>query len=225
MGRRDDIKAEASAIRLAQTEAHEPHAANGSARSGNGDRAAFLRGFLRHPGQVGSVTPSSMRLEQRLVRSARAAGARVVVELGPGTGGTTRALLKAMRPDARLMAIELDPGFHARLSGAIRDPRFSMHLGSAEHIAGVLAAHQLPAPDAVISGIPFSTMPPEVADRIAAAIARVLAPGGRFVAYQVRAHVARYTKPYLGTPQQQWEWINVPPVRVFTWARGGAPRA
>jgi phosphatidylethanolamine/phosphatidyl-N-methylethanolamine N-methyltransferase len=225
MGRRDDLKAEASVIRLARTDAHEQGAATAPARSGSGDRAAFLRGFLRHPGQVGSVTPSSAWLEQRLVRCARVAEARVVVELGPGTGGTTRALLGAMRAEARLVAIELDPGFHTHLSGTIRDPRFSVHLGNAEHIAGVLAAHRLPAPDAVVSGIPFSTMPPDVADRICAAIAHVLAPAGRFVAYQVRAHVARYATPYLGVPQHQWEWFNVPPVRVFTWNRGAAPPA
>ena len=118
-------------------------------------------------------------------------------------------------------------GIHAAFSfeGVARDLIVALKFRHRRSAAGVLAAHRLPAPDAVISGIPFSTMPPEVADRIAAAIARVLAPGGRFVAYQVRAHVARYTTPYLGAPQQQWEWINLPPVRVFTWARGAAPRA
>jgi len=92
--------------------------------------------------------------------------------------------------------------------------------GSAEFIDGFLGEHGLPAPDAVISGIPFSTMPRAVADRIAAAIAGALAPSGRFVAYQVRPHVADYTTPYLGRPRRQWELINIPPVRVFTWTRG-----
>ena len=58
-------------------------------------------------------------------------------------------------------------------------------------------------------------------DRIAAAIAQVLRPGGRFVAYQVRAHVADFVSPYLGEPDKQWEVVNVPPVRVFTWVKAG----
>jgi hypothetical protein len=62
-------------------------------------------------------------------------------------------------------------------------------------------------------------MPPGIADRIAAAIAQALAPGGRFVAYQVRAHVARFATPYLGGPDKAWSWLNVPPVRVFTWRK------
>lgn len=181
------------------------------------DDLAFLQGFLRHPDQVGSVIPSSGWLEQRLVRAAGLAQARTVVELGPGTGGTTRAFLRALPARAHLLAIELSPVFHARITRTIGDPRFVAQLGSAEQIAEFLAARRLPAPDAVISGIPFSTMPAAVADRIAAAVADVLAPGGRFVAYQVRANVASFAEPYLGAPRTEWEWLNVPPVRVFTW--------
>lgn len=183
------------------------------------DAMAFLQGFLRHPAQVGSVIPSSPQLERRLVRATRVEQALSVVELGPGTGGTTRALLRAMRPDARLLAVELSAEFHARLTAQISDARLQLQLGSAEHLAEFLAARRLPAPEAILSGIPFSTMPPEVADRIARAIAQALAPGGRFVAYQVRAHVARYLTPYLGEPVKQWEWVNVPPVQVFTWTK------
>ncbi|MEO8655571.1 MAG: methyltransferase domain-containing protein [Ramlibacter sp.] len=181
----------------------------------------FLRGFARNPAQVGSVVPSSRYLEQRLVREARIAEARTVIELGPGTGGTTAAFLRAMPAAARLLAIELDTEFHRHLCGSLADPRLILELGSAERLAHFLAAHHLPAPDAIVSGIPFSTMPPEVSDRIARAIAQVLRPGGRFVAYQVRAHVSGFVSPYLGEPDKQWEVVNVPPVRVFTWVKAG----
>ncbi|HMA06714.1 MAG TPA: methyltransferase domain-containing protein [Ramlibacter sp.] len=183
------------------------------------DSFQFLRGFARNPAQVGSVVPSSRYLEQRLVREARIAEASTVVELGPGTGGTTAAFLRAMPAAARLLAIELDAQFHRHLCGSLADSRLVLELGSAERLADFLAAHRLLAPDAIVSGIPFSTMAPEVSDRIAAAIARVLRPGGRFVAYQVRAHVAGYVSPYLGEPEKQWEVVNVPPVRVFTWTK------
>ena len=182
-------------------------------------RLEFLRGFVRHPAQVGSIVPSSHRLEQRLVRSAAIAEARSVVEFGPGTGGTTAALLQAMSPAAQLLAIELDSEFHQLLCASISDPRFKLELGSAEQLANYLAARRMPAPDAIVSGIPFSTMPPEVSARIAASVARALRPGGRFVAYQVRAHVARFVSPHLGAPHQCWEVVNVPPVRVFTWVK------
>jgi phosphatidylethanolamine/phosphatidyl-N-methylethanolamine N-methyltransferase len=183
------------------------------------DSFEFLRGFVRNPAQVGSVMPSSRFLEQRLVRQAGIRDARTVVELGPGTGGTTAALLQAMAPAARLLAIELDPDFHRHLGATIADPRLLLELGSAERLAELLAAHRLAAPDAIVSGIPFSTMPKAVSDSIAAAIAQVLRPGGRFVAYQVRGHVADFVAPYLGEPDRQWEMVNVPPVRVYTWIK------
>jgi phospholipid N-methyltransferase len=183
------------------------------------ENTAFLRGFLQHPEQVGSIVPSSRFLEAQLVGAAAIDSAQTVVELGPGTGGTTRALLRAMRPGARLLAIELSPSFHARLTRVLHDPRLILQLGSAEQLIEHLQVWRLPHPDAVVSGIPFSTMPPGIADRIAAAIAQALAPGGRFVAYQVRAHVARFATPYLGGPDKAWSWLNVPPVRVFTWRK------
>jgi hypothetical protein len=72
-------------------------------------RMAFLQGFLKSPKQVGSIIPSSRFLERRIVRASEIERASLVVELGPGTGGTTRALLRAMSPKARLLAIEIDP--------------------------------------------------------------------------------------------------------------------
>ena len=63
-------------------------------------------------------------------------------------------------------------------------------------------------------------MPPAVSRRVAQAIARVLRPGGRFVAYQVRAHVDGFVRPELGEPlHREWEMLNIPPVRVFTWQK------
>jgi phosphatidylethanolamine/phosphatidyl-N-methylethanolamine N-methyltransferase len=179
----------------------------------------FLRGFLRNPAQVGSVIPSSPQLEQRLVQCARVREARTVVELGPGTGGTTRALLAAMGPGAVLLGIELDADFFDGLQRSIRDPRLILAQGSAEKLGQLLQEHRLPAPDVIVSGIPFSTMPAKVSQRIAECIAQVLRPGGRFVAYQVRAHVADFMSPHLGTPEKQWEMMNVPPMRVFTWVK------
>jgi phosphatidylethanolamine/phosphatidyl-N-methylethanolamine N-methyltransferase len=183
------------------------------------DRLQFLKGFLGSPNGVASMVPSSRWLEQRIVRAAGLSQARCVVELGPGTGGTTRALLHAMGPQAKLLAIELNAGFHDYLKRGLRDPRLHLENGSAEDIAALLATRHLPAPDVVVSGIPFSTMPLEVADRIARAVSESLAPGGRFVAYQWAPAVSERTTPYLGAPQVQFELLNIPPMRVYTWRR------
>lgn len=184
-----------------------------------GDAVAFLRGFLAHPIEVASVVPSSVFLEARIVQAADLAQARCVVELGPGTGGTTRALLRALAPQARLLAIEVNPGFCGRLRRLIDDPRLAVHAGSAESLADALRRRHLPAADVVVSGIPFSTLPGDVAQRIAAAIHANLAPGGRVVAYQCRSHVAGYLAPHLGPPRSAWEWRSLTPMRMFVWVK------
>lgn len=180
------------------------------------ERLAFLQGFLRRPQQVASVVPSSRFLERRLVSLAGVQRTRLVVELGPGTGGTTRALLASLPADAKLLCIELDPDFAARLMRD-RDPRLIVHHGSAEQLDEILAAYGLGTPDVVVSGIPFSIIPPPVGVRILESIRRALAPGGCFLAYQVRGTVAELAKPLLGEPDTTLELRNIPPVRVFRW--------
>ncbi len=183
-------------------------------------RLAFFRSFLRQPQMIGSLIPSSRFLERRLVAEAGVASADVVVELGPGTGGTTQSLLRAMRPDARLLAIELADDLAALLQvQAEQDSRLLVHHGSAEDLSAVLAEHGLDQADAVISGIPFSTIPADLGARIMVQIQSALRPDGRFVAYQVRGHVARVAEPYFGMPKVAIEFINVPPLRVYRWQK------
>ncbi len=179
----------------------------------------FFRGFLDRPKEVGSVIPSSRFLERRVVRAAGLAQARVVVELGPGTGGSTRALLRALPADATLIAIEINPDFVKVLERDLRDPRLRVHEGSAADIRSALAKHGFAAADAIISGIPFSTMPPALGTAIVEEVHASLVPGGRFVAYQVRDKVHTLGRRVFGRARVQTELRNVPPMRVYCWER------
>lgn len=178
---------------------------------------AFLRGFLARPKEVGSIIPSSRWMERRITRTAEIARSKLIIELGPGTGGTTKALLQAMGPDARLLAIEINPRFCQLLSTTIQDPRLIVHEGSASDIPEALTKHDLGAPDVILSGIPFSTMPRELGLSILRSVKDSLAPGGRFVAYQFRDVVYTLGKQVLGPASIQLELLNVPPMRVYRW--------
>jgi phospholipid N-methyltransferase len=184
------------------------------------DRLAFLRAFLRAPRRVASIVPSSRFVERRIVARSAVAAATTIVELGPGTGGTTRAILRAMPQHARLLCIEIDPILHGLLR-RIGDPRLIAHLGSAEQLQEILNQHGLPAPDVIISGIPFSTMDRAVGRRILEAVSAALSHGGRFVAYQVRDRVAHLGSPGLDLRRVELEWLNLPPLRVFQWEKNG----
>jgi len=184
-------------------------------------RSVFIREFLKHPLQIGSIIPSSRFLERRIAAAAGVASANVVVELGPGTGGTTRAILRAMPRHATLLSVEINPHFHALLS-RIEDDRLIAHLGSAGELREIVARYALDAPDAIISGIPFSTMSRSEGAQILEAVASLLAPNGRFVAYQVSGRVASLCKDFLEPGRITTELLNIPPMRVFQWEKPAA---
>ncbi|TKB27431.1 methyltransferase type 12 [Desulfopila sp. IMCC35006] len=181
-------------------------------------RLFFFREFLKHPLEIGSIIPSSRFLERRIVQASAVASARVIIELGPGIGGVTRAILRTMPQRARLLSIEINPNFHGLVS-KIEDDRLIVHLGSASELREIIAQYDLDPPDAIISGIPFSTMSRDTGSQIVAAVSSVLPPNGRFVAYQVKDQVAELCEPFLGPWRTSIELRNIPPMRIFQWEK------
>lgn len=183
-----------------------------------GAHLRFASAFLKSPRVVASVVPSSPLLERRIVRAADIRRSRVVVEFGGGTGGTTRALLRALPQDGRLVVIERTLEFIAGLE-RIGDPRLTVAHDCASTIRAQLQRIGCTGADVVVSGIPFSTLPEEVARSIIDELYAALVPGGRFVAYQFTDRVADYARPVMGEPRLEHEFWNVPPVKVFTWTK------
>ena len=102
----------------------------------------------------------------------------------------------------------------------MNDPRLIVHEGSASEIEAALRQHQLPAPDVIISGIPFSTMTRSVGEQILRSVYDALHSGGLFVAYQVRDRVESLGRRVFGRAQVQTEILNMPPMRVYRWQKG-----
>ena len=94
-----------------------------------------------------------------------------------------------------------------------------VHEGSATALQGALEQHALPAPDVVLSGIPFSTMPREIGLEIIHSVKAALPIGGLFVAYQVRDRVEVLGNEVFGRSSKQTELRNVPPMRVYRWEK------
>jgi len=185
------------------------------------DRSVSFQEFLKHPLQIGSIIPSSRFLERHVVEAAGVCSAKTIVELGPGTGGTTRAILNAMARHAKLLSIEINPNFYALVS-CMEDDRLITHLGNAHRLKEFIYMYGLGAPEVVISGIPFSTMSYTSGSQIIEVISSVLAPRGRFVVYQVSKRVASLCQPLLGSEQVEVELFNIPPMRVYRWEKNDA---
>ena len=181
-------------------------------------RSALFQEFLKHPLQIGSVISSSRFLECRVVQAAGVSSAETIVELGPGAGGTTRAILKAMARRSTLLSIEINPHLHALVS-RIEDDRLIAHLGDANRLNEILTMYGLDTPEVFISGIPFSTMSQSSGAQILETISSVLAPGGRLVAYQLSKRVACLCGFLLGQGKVEVELFNIPPLRVYRWEK------
>ena len=184
-------------------------------------RLVFIQEFLKHPLRTGTFIPSSRFLERRIVAAARVASANVIVELGPGIGGTTRAILRKMPKHAKLLCIEINPHFYALVS-SIRDSRLITHLGDACELKDIFSIYDLDAPNAIISGIPFSNISRNEGTRILKAVSFLLADNGRFVAYQISNRVATLCQPFLGSGRTAAELLNIPPMRIFRWDKNEA---
>ncbi|ABQ25781.1 class I SAM-dependent methyltransferase [Geotalea uraniireducens] len=184
-------------------------------------RITFCKEFLKHPRQIGSIIPSSCFLKRRIVDIAGICSAKTIVELGPGSGGTTQAILRAAPSYARLLSIEVNPHLHS-LVCSIEDNRLIAHLGDCHGLKEILSMYRLGAPEVIISGIPFSTMSNISGTQIIEEISTVLAPGGRFVAYQVSNRVAKLCRPFLGKEKMEVELFNIPPMRVYWWEKHDA---
>jgi len=182
----------------------------------------FLRGFLKNPVMVGSIIPSSRVLIDKMLTPVDWENTRLFVEYGPGVGTFTRPVLDRLSADATLVTIDTNPDFTRYLKESIADPRLVAVNGSAADVEKILADRDLGSADYVLSGLPFSTLPPGVGEDIAKATADVVRPGGAFLVYQFSPKVLDFIKPHFDPIRRGFEWINVPPATLF-WAYKGEP--
>ena len=165
---------------------------------------------------IGSITPSSRFLVERMVKSASLEDAKVVVEYGPADGVITKELLKKMRPDAKLIAVEFNEKMHAALIAKVKDERLLALRGDVRKIDDLLAAQGLSAVDRIVSCVPFALFTGRERHEILTKTTNLLAPGGRFVAFGYTTHLIPMLGDYFSDVDIQFEVRNIPPSFVFT---------
>lgn len=205
-----------NATRVTQLNGKRRHGLR-AGRDRKSPRWQFLRGFLKHPVMVGSVIPSSRILIDRMLKPVDWSACQLFVEYGPGVGTFTRPILERLGPDAKLIAIDTNNDFIDYLNGDIDDDRFIAIHGSAADVEKIIAEHGFDHADYVLSGLPFSTLPPGVGEAIGAATGRAIRDGGAFLVYQFSPKVRDFIAPHFERIDRGFEWINVPPATLF-WA-------
>ncbi len=189
------------------------------------DEARFIKAWFGNPVATGAVSPSGRFLSRAMARYVDVASEGPVIELGPGTGPVTQALLQRGVDPSRLILVEFDVAFCRLLER--RFPGVRVVQGDAynlrETLAGVL---DMPAA-AVVSSLPLLNRPE--ADRIAllADAFGMLAPEGVFVqfTYGMLSPIPRRAAESVAFTAEasQPVWLNLPPARVWCYRPATSP--
>lgn len=190
------------------------------------DEARFIKAWIDHPLATGSVYPSGKVLSRAMAQAVDPTIAGPVVELGPGTGPVTEALIQRGIAQERLVLVEFDPDFCRLL--ARRYPRATIVEGDAYALAHSLGPVLDRKAAAIVSSLPLLTKPERKRLALLAEAFALMDPAGVFVqfTYGLRSPVPRVDDEFhpagfcaAGSPPI---WLNLPPARVWTYRSGAA---
>ncbi len=167
---------------------------------------------------VGSVIPSSRVTIEAMLERVDWKNCQLFVEYGPGVGTFCPHILDRLPPGGQLLVIDTNPRFIEYLRETINDSRFHAVLGSAADVETYIAKLGYEKADFVLSGLPFSSLPGDVATAIVEATQRAIRAGGAFLTYQFRPSAKELTEQYFDTVETGYVWRNIPPcLLVWGW--------
>jgi phosphatidylethanolamine/phosphatidyl-N-methylethanolamine N-methyltransferase len=183
------------------------------------DEVRFIASWIQHPLKVGAVSPSGRALARAIAAEIDPARPGPVVELGPGTGPVTEALVERGIAPERLILVEYDAEFCTLLRR--RFPQATVVEGDAYMLADTLADVAKEPLAAVVSCLPLMTRPLSVRVRLLNAAMRLLQPGAPYVqfTYAMTAPIPSRHRRYRVTSSPRI-WKNLPPARVWVYRAG-----
>lgn len=182
------------------------------------DQVRFLRNWLENPLKTGAVAPSSKHLAKAMAAVVDPDLTGPVIELGPGTGAMTEALIKRGVAPERIIAIEFSRDFVPLL--AKRFPGATILQGDAYALREKVRSLTEDKACAVVSSLPLFTEPPARRIRMVTDAFDLLHPGAPFIQFSY-ALVSPVPRSITGMTVEISDWIlkNMPPARVWTYRR------
>lgn len=180
------------------------------------DEVRFIASWLQHPLKVGAVSPSGRALARAVAAEVDPSIPGPIVELGPGTGPVTEALVGRGISPERLILVEYDPEFCMLLRR--RFPGATVVEGDAYALGDTLTGIVQQPLAAVVSCLPLMTRPLNVRVRLLNAAMRMLRPGAPYVqfTYAMTAPIPSRQRRYRITSSPRI-WLNLPPARVWVY--------
>ncbi|MBC6993791.1 methyltransferase [Neolewinella lacunae] len=182
-----------------------------------GKKWSFFKEAVKNIRTTGAIASSSPALAKRLVAALPADRPVNIVELGPGDGSITHAILERIHPGSKVTAFEINPSFVAELAN-IGDDRLEVLAVGAERLTEYFAPGSV---DFVISSLPLSMIPQEVKEEILRQTRIVLGATGQFRQYQYALQDYSLLKDYFHRVSVSYTLANLPPAFVYSCMMGG----
>jgi len=182
------------------------------------DEVRFIRSWIERPLTIGAVTPSGKMLARAMARHVDPNSDGPVVELGPGTGPVTEALVEAGVDPSRLVLVEFNPEFCRLLQK--RYPEATLVQGDAYSLRRLLETLLIQPAAAVVSGLPLVTKPIRMRLRLIRDAFDLMLPGAPFVqfTYSVASPLPRRLGGFTAEASERI-WMNIPPARVWVYRK------
>ena len=180
------------------------------------DEMQFIRSWIEKPISTGAVMPSSKALARTMARYVDPQSKGPIIELGPGTGPVTEALVQRGVDPARLILVEFNPDFCRLLR--TRYPAATIIQGDAYRLRRLLEGTLNEPAAALVSGLPLMTKPLRTRLRLMADAITVLQHGAPFIQFTY-AMLAPIPKELSGISAEPSDliWLNLPPARVWVY--------
>jgi phospholipid N-methyltransferase len=176
------------------------------------ERFMFFYKFIQSPRQIGSVTPSSHYLSDKMLSMIDWTKIRSIGELGAGTGIITEQILKSMSPGCKLAVFEKDPDMRNLLQQKF--PEITC-FEEAQLLTRSLLEINLTKLDSIVSGLPFSNFSDELRNRILDEVAASLSDDGVFVTFQYSLKLKKLLTQKFSRVETHFVLMNIPPAFVF----------
>ena len=175
------------------------------------EKKSFLSEAVKSFRTTGAVASSSQHLIRKMLAPIDFSEASLIVELGTGDGCVTRSILQRMRPDASLVAFEINPIFWKK-THEIMDPRLSLHLESATSMGKYIEPGSV---DAIVSSLPIAILPKSVKTDILENVRAVLRQGGIYIQFQYSFADLKFIRSFFPQTSLQLEVRNFPPAIIY----------
>ncbi len=190
------------------------------------DQTRFLKTLMQSPRLTGAVSPSGRRLAQAMARAIGPAREGLVVELGPGTGPVTKALIESGVAPANLLLVEYDSNFCTLLAERFAGVRVVQ--GDAYALKKTLASYADRPVRAIVSSLPLLNQPREIRSLLFGEAFELMQPDGVFVQFTYGLSSPIPAGDWSGRITAHSSapiWRNLPPARVWTYRAGSGIRA